>query len=216
MIIIFSLVSLALIFWYSNYIQNQFYVIVDFFNVLVTQHESLAILVFILSATFGALISPLTNLPLVPFAVAIWGTVPTTIFLLIGWLIGDIIAYIIGRYFGLYIITKLISSKKIEEWSGMVKGHTNFFTAVVVRLALPAELGYLFGFIRYNFWLYLLVTFIAELPFAVILTNVSKAVIFGETQQFFGMIFLLVVIIVGVLIKMKKIKKKICKHLQTN
>ena len=208
LLLVFGVVILALLFWYSNSLQNQFYVIVDFFHALVYQNEFLAIGVFILTAVVGALISPFTNLPLVPFAVVIWGTVPTTIFLLTGWLIGDAIAYFIGRYFGRKAVMYFVSEEKLDRWSDMVKAHTNFFTALILRLALPAELGYAFGLVRYNFGLFLLITLIAEIPFAIISTTASEAVLERDVQEFFWLILLLIIIIAGALMKLNASKSK--------
>lgn len=208
LLLLFGVVFLALLFWYSSALQDQFFVIVDFFHTLVYKNELLAIGVFILTAVVGALISPFTNLPLVPFAVAIWGTVPTTLFLLAGWMIGDTIAYFIGRYYGRKAVTFFVSEEKLDHWSEMVKAHTNFFTALILRLALPAELGYAFGFVRYHFGLFLLITLIAEVPFAIISTTASEAVLERDVGEFFWLILLLVIIIVGALMKLNVVKRK--------
>lgn len=206
LILLLGVVTLAFLFWYSNSLQSEFYLIADFFNVLALQYELLAVLLFIGTAVIGALISPFTNIPLIPFAVTIWGTVPTTIFLLFGWIIGDTVAYLIGRYFGHQLVSKFVAVEKLDEWSGVVKKHTTLLTAFLVRLALPAELGYVFGLVRYNFKSYLFITIMAELPFAIISTSASEAVIFGDIQKFLWIISFLLIIVFGAFIKMKVIK----------
>lgn len=207
LVLVLGVSALALLFWSSSFLQKEFYLVVDFFQTLVLRNEPLAVAVFILTAVAGALISPFTNLPLVPFAAAIWGPFPTTIFLLGGWLVGDIIAYFIGRNLGRRFVTHFVPTKKLDAWSDAIKQHTNFLTALVARLALPAELGYAFGLVRYPFGLYLIITFIAELPFAFISVSASEAVLAGDVQKFFGVIFISVLIIGGALIKMSSIKK---------
>lgn len=190
-------VAVALLFWYSSVLQGAFYVIVGFFNELVLRNEPLAALLFILIATAAALVSPFTNIPLVPVAVAIWGVVPTTVLLLGGWIIGDLLAYFIGRYLGYPAVRYLISAERFDGWVSTVKAHTSFSLALFLRLALPAELGYAFGIIRYHAGKYILITFLAELPIAVIATYASEAIILGDTVQFFAIIGILLVILLA-------------------
>jgi uncharacterized membrane protein YdjX (TVP38/TMEM64 family) len=189
------MIIVAFLFWYSSLIQNTFYLIVDFFNKIVLYNNSLAIILFIFISSLAALISPFTNIPLVPVAVVVWGPFYTTVILLIGWVIGDIIAYFIGKYLGYPVILYLGSKEKFNELEKVIKEHTNFYTALLLRLTLPAELGYIFGIIRYPFNLYLIITFLAELPFAIISTTLSEAVLFGNTIKFFSFMGILLVIL---------------------
>jgi len=188
-------IVVAFLFWYSSVLQDAFYLIADYLSVLAFQNELLAIFVFILVAVLAALVSPLTNVPLIPVAVLIWGPASATIFLLIGWIIGDILAYFIGYYFGHKVASYFVSNEKLDNWSRVVKERTHFSTALFLRLALPAELGYAFGIIRYPAGAYVLVTFLAELPFAFVSTYASEAVLYGEALKFFGLIGILAVII---------------------
>lgn len=197
-------VIVAALFWYSSAIQNTFYVIVDFFNTLVIYNEYLAIILFILIAATAALISPFTNVPLIPIAVVIWGTLGTTILLLFGWLVGDILAYLIGRYLGYPAIRYIISEEKFDNLIKVIKTHTNFLKAFLFRLALPAELGYMFGIIRYNFGKYLLITFLAELPFAIVSTYASEAILSGDTVKFFVFIGMLSIVVFFIFRKIHK------------
>lgn len=193
--LLFVAIVIAVLFAYSSALQNDFYKIVNFFNGLVLENEPLALLVFVLLSLGAALISPLTNIPLVPFAVVIWGAVPTTALLLIGWLLGDVVAYGIGRQFGHRGISYFIGAERLDEWSHAVKKHTNFYRALFLRLILPAELGYAFGIIKYPFRSYVIITFIAELPFAIVSTYASEAIIAGDITKFvvlFGALCVLV------------------------
>lgn len=188
-------ISVAFLFWYSSALQNKFYIIVDFLSVLVTQNEFLAIFVFIITSAIAALISPLTNIPLIPIATIIWGPIPTIILLLTGWLIGDMFAYFIGRYFGYKVVCYFVSPEILDGWSSLIKSRTSFLTALLARLALPAELGYAFGIIRYPMGTYAIITFLSELPFAVVSTYVSEAVLFGNLIRFFGLMGTLFVVV---------------------
>ncbi|MCR4306854.1 MAG: VTT domain-containing protein, partial [Candidatus Yonathbacteria bacterium] len=110
---------------------------------------------------------------------------------------GDVIAYFIGRYIGYPAVRYIISGKRFDAWLSAVRVHTSFSKMFILRLALPAELGYAFGVIRYPFWKYVLLTFFAELPFVIIVTYASEAILLGERLQFFGLIALIGIIFFG-------------------
>ncbi len=188
-------VIIALLFWYSSVLQSSFYTIADLLNELAIQNEFLAVLVFVLTSALAALVSPLTNIPLVPIATLIWGPIPTIIYLLFGWFIGDIIAYIVGRYLGYKAVSYFVSTEKLDGWSSMVKKRATFSTALLLRIALPAELGYAFGIIRYPVGVYVIITFLSELPFAIISAYASEAVFFGDALKFFALIGILFTVI---------------------
>lgn len=177
-------VVVGVLFGYSSMLQGEFYQIVEFFKELVARDERTAMMVFVLLSALTALISPLTNIPLVPFAVALWGSELTVVLILLGWLLGDIVAYIIGRYLGYATISYIFSREHIDGWSGVVKKHTNFTRALFARFVFPAELGYAFGIIKYNFSHYLAITFLAELPFALVSAYASEAVLAGDMIKF--------------------------------
>jgi uncharacterized membrane protein YdjX (TVP38/TMEM64 family) len=143
----------------------------------------------------AALISPLTNIPLVPIAVLIWGPIPTIIYLLFGWLLGDIVAYLVGRYLGYRAVSFFVSKEKLDDWSSLVKKRATFSTALLLRVALPAELGYAFGTIRYPLGTYIMITFLAEIPFAVISAFASEAAVLQDALKFFGLIGILFIVI---------------------
>ncbi|OGZ05950.1 MAG: hypothetical protein A2845_04070 [Candidatus Lloydbacteria bacterium RIFCSPHIGHO2_01_FULL_49_22] len=201
--LLFTIV-IVLLFWYSSVLQEQFYVVVKIFDAIVLENRSLAIGVFVLAAAVAALISPLTNIPLVPIAVAIWGPSFTTAILLCGWFIGDILAYVIGRYVGRKAVSYFVPEERLERWSSTVKEHTNIITAFFLRLALPAELGYAFGIVRYHAGWYILITVLAELPFAVVATYASEAVLSGDVIKFFWFTAILFLLIFFAFFKIRK------------
>lgn len=186
-----------ILFWYFNVVQVAFYDIAIFFEKYVGQNELLGIFIFLLIATASALLSPLTNAPLIPIAVALWGLVPTMVILLVGWLIGDIIAYYIGRYIGGPLFRYIISAKRFDKWVEEIRKHTRFYMLLLLRVALPAELGYAFGIMRYPFGKYMLITFLAEIPFVIITTYASEAILEGNRLEFFSLIAILVAIFFG-------------------
>src|SRR3989338_11317244 len=68
----------------------------------------------------------------------------------------------------------------------VVSSRATFALALVFRLIMPAETGYIFGLIRYNFLRYCIVMFIAELPFAFFGVWVSDAFVDQHFILFFS------------------------------
>jgi len=202
------IIASTILFWYFTVFQEAFYDVVIFFEKYVRQNELLGLLIFLLIAILSALLSPLTNVPLIPIAVALWGVFPTMIILFVGWLIGDIIAYYIGRYIGGPLFRYIISAKRFDKWTEEIRKHTRFYMLLLLRVALPAELGYAFGIMRYPFFKYMLITFLAEIPFVLITTYASEAILEGNRLEFFSLVAILIVIFWGAMHIIKKEKTR--------
>ncbi|MCR4343005.1 MAG: VTT domain-containing protein [Patescibacteria group bacterium] len=195
LLIIIGIVAVAVIlFWYFSAVQEAFYDTAIFFERYVRQNELLGFFIFLLIAILSALLSPLTNIPLIPVAVALWGVAPTMIILFIGWIIGDIIAYYAGRHIGGPLFRYIISIKRFDKWVVEIQKHTRFYMLLLLRIALPAELGYAFGIMRYPFAKYMAITFLAEIPFVLITTYASEAILAGERLKFFSLIAVLIAV----------------------
>ena len=70
---------------------------------------------------------------------------------------------------------KLVGRKRMETWIAQLEHHLHFLVLFVFRLAVPSETGYIFGIINYPFRAYLLITFLAELPFALLAVYAGDA-----------------------------------------
>jgi len=189
------LALLAVVFFVSSSLQGIFFDIVAEAEVLSIAHEKGAVALFIFFAAFSAMISPFSSVPLVPVAVTLWGWELTATLLLVGWLVGDSVAYAIGRFAGHAVLCRIINAEKLREYETYFSAHATFFTTLLVRLAMPAEIGYAFGIIRYRFWKYILVTAIAEIPFAVITIRASDALISFQPYEFLGWLAALCIIV---------------------
>jgi len=187
----------AILFWHFSAFQETFYKIVIPLEKYFKKNELLGFILFIFIAIASALLSPLTNAPLIPVAVALWGTTITMILLFGGWIIGDITAYYLGKQIGRPIIRYIISAERFDKGIEAIRKHTRFYMLLLLRIALPAELGYAFGVIRYHFGKYLFLTFLANIPFVFITTYASKAVLDGERLRFFGLLAVLGIILFG-------------------
>lgn len=102
------ILSVACLIFLSSILQDIFFSIVDRAEYITDKHKILIPGLFIILASLSAMISPFSSTPLVPVAVVLWGTSLTTVLLFIGWLIGDTVAYFVGRYAGQSVLKCLL------------------------------------------------------------------------------------------------------------
>lgn len=210
-IIIFSLIVLVvLLFWSSIKLQNYFYEIVFFIEAFFSVNPVLGAVIFLALGAFSSMLSLFSSAPLVPIGIMVWGNFLTIVLLLIGWMIGSVFAYYIGWYAVYPAIKGLVPFEKIEHYRNQLSKKLEFEIILMFRMAMPAEIAsYVLGSLKYDFGKYLFVTFITELPFAVL------TVYLGDTllkNQFVIFLILLAVLfmIMGIMFYLfhKRLKLK--------
>jgi len=180
----FLVLVLILIFWSSFALQEKFSGAVEGLKKYVEGHQVLGIFIFISLAVVSVILGPVTSAPLIPPALIIWGKSATFIFLLAGWMIGAGLTYLIGRNFGYPLVKIFVSSEKFIGWIHDIADKMEFWLVLLFRFATPAETGYVFGILRYNFKKYFLVTLLAEIPTGLMLIFASEAILEKEKTIF--------------------------------
>ncbi|MDP3963977.1 MAG: VTT domain-containing protein [bacterium] len=148
------------------------------------RNVAVAFLAFFVFAALSVLLGPFTSGPLVPAAVLLWGELATFLLLFAGWLAGGMAAYAMGRRVGYPIVRRIVSEEKAESWRHYISEHTTFFMALLFRVAMPAETGYVFGIVRYHIVKYALITTIVEAPLAAALVWASDALVVQDISLF--------------------------------
>ena len=172
------IIVIATLFFLSPELQKIFFDLTLSLQKYAVHNNLLASAIFVALATVSALLSPFSSVPFIPIAVTIWGETTTIALLLLGWILGGIGAYAIGRYAARPILDRFVKSETAHRYADQIKEQVTFAWVLLFRLALPAEiLGYTLGIIRYHFGKYLLATFIAEMLFAFGATRASIALI---------------------------------------
>ncbi len=175
-VFIFLLVLfIAFLFASSAYLQRVLLDLTVVFDEFVQQHPVFGPAAFFLLAAISILLGPFSSAPVLPFAIAAWKVVPTLLLLLLGWLAGGCGAYVIGRYAGQLLVGKIVGQRRLEKWIAELKPRMTFPLLLLFRLAMPSETGYVFGLLSYHFGRYLLITFLAELPFALLTVYAGDA-----------------------------------------
>ncbi len=178
-IILIAIVAVAiLIFWSSVVLQDEYWRLVGFFESQITAKPVLSIFIFLLLTVFSMMFLFFTSVLLVPVAVSVWGSLTTTVLLLAGWLLGAIFSYVIGRYAGYPILKYFISSRKLDYYRNLFSENSSFLLVFLLRFVLPSEIpGYALGLLRFNFQKYLLITMLAEIPYAFVTVYAIEAIL---------------------------------------
>lgn len=125
-------------------------------------------MLFVALAAFSAMLSFFSSVIFVPIAVAAWGEFATIFLLLIGWLIGGLMAYFAAYFFGPPLVKKMIGDDKFNHHTEYLLSHAKLWMVVLLRLTIPSEVAdYLLGLIKYPLNRYILTAFITELPIAI-------------------------------------------------
>lgn len=204
-VIILMILAIAVLFLSSAKLQLAFEQAITALSAYIASHHVLGISVFIGLGALSAMLSPFSSMPLVPAAVVIWGNTLTFLFLLIGWLLGGMAAYAIGRYVVYHLFKDWEYFKKIQSYRGQVSENSEFILVLLFRMIMPAEIpGYLLGIIKYSFPKYLLATFLAELPVAFLAVHASDALVDERPVKFFMLFFAGVVLLALTIYQFRK------------
>ncbi len=134
---------------------------------IISRFPLLGMLLFVLLAMVSAMLAFFSSAILVPIGVYAWGSITCFVLLWIGWLLGGVTSFGIGRYLGRPVASKLIGETRLTRFEKQLGRHARFIHILLFQAALPSEVpGYVLGTLRYRFSLFLLALAIVELPYA--------------------------------------------------
>lgn len=133
-----------------------------------TERPLLGAVLFIVFSAVSAMLAFFSSAILVPVAVYSWGRTLCAIALWVGWTLGGMATYGIGRSLGRRVVESMLSSENLARYEDRISKRASFGFVLLFQMALPSEVpGYLLGLARYPFWKYLVSLMLAELPYAV-------------------------------------------------
>ena len=135
---------------------------------VIAAHPVTGGLLFVALSAASAMLAFFSSALLVPVAVFTWGA-PVTIGLLwLGWLLGGMSAYWMGRLFRRPLVHSERAARLVDFYADKVPREAHFPVVLLLQFALPSEVpGYLCGLLGVRFPVYLSALAIAELPYAV-------------------------------------------------
>ena len=140
---------------------------------------------FVLLAMLSAMVAFFSSAILAPVAIYAWGKAGTFTLLWLGWLLGGIISFCIGRYLGRTVVGMIVDEKKIEGWERELGTRARFRHIVLFQAAVPSEIpGYVLGILRYRFSFYLGALAITELPYAIATVYLGESFLRRQSTVF--------------------------------
>ncbi|MAG39670.1 hypothetical protein CMI41_01760 [Candidatus Pacearchaeota archaeon] len=159
----------------------------------------LGILIYSFLHILAMVVAPVTVFPIIVLASSIWGWFWTGVITLISWTIGASIAFLIARKWGVPLVKKLVSLKKLYALEARAERYETFFSILLLRVFIPADiLSYALGlFSNVKFRVYFFATILGMAPFVFIYSYLGTINFLYQIiiLLLFGIAYLLVLII---------------------
>jgi uncharacterized membrane protein YdjX (TVP38/TMEM64 family) len=160
-------------------------------------NDLIGIATFISLFALVTIIAPLTALPLVSPASAIFGPFLTALYSIAGWTSGAAVAFLIARYLWRPVLSFFVSVNRIEQYELRFSNRIKFLGLILLRIVMPVDLlSYAIGlFSTMPFTTYLLATVLGISPFAFIFAYAGNAIVLRQytTLAILSMASLLIV-----------------------
>lgn len=161
-------------------------------------------LVYVLILVVAVVVMPVTVMPLIPLASAMFGPFLTGVLSMIGWTIGGVIAFTIARYLGRPIIKYFISLEKLDQKVAHIPLKGRFLMLILLRITMPVDvISYAAGFSKaIGFWEFTLATVIGVSWFSFAFAYLGDALFEGnllvliEVGAISALVFILALLLV--------------------
>ena len=139
-------------------------------KIFVERGGAFGMVAYAVIAIIATVAAPISAAPLIPIAANAWGFVITAALSILGWTTGALIAFAIGRKYGLPLAQKFISVHNLEKLHKHIPQERIFWSVVLLRIMIPVDLlSYALGIFGVLGWRrYTLATIIGITPFAFI------------------------------------------------
>lgn len=161
--------------------------IIIWLEAAISKAPILGMVIFVLLSMISAMIAFFSSAVFAPVAIYAWGKAGTFLLLWLGWLLGGLLSYCIGRFLGRAVAGRIVDEKKIAAWEHELGDRARFAHILLFQAAVPSEIpGYVLGILRFSFPLYLVALAVTELPYAVATVYLGESFLKGN-----GVVFIL-------------------------
>jgi len=134
---------------------------------LIQGRDAWGMLLFVVLAALSAMLAFVSSAFLVPVAVFTWGAEVCFVLLWVGWFLGGLLAYLIGRYLGRPVVEALVPRATVARYEAWVHSGVSLGPILLLQLAVPSDVaGYVFGLLRCRFAVFVAALALAEVPYA--------------------------------------------------
>ncbi|QJR14609.1 VTT domain-containing protein [Usitatibacter palustris] len=160
----------------------------------VLDNERAGLAVFVVTSVVAVLMPLLTNLPLVPIAVLAWGPWLTALLLLLGWVIGATLSFVLGRHARAWILRHFPSVTRHAQIDRLIHPRYRLGSLIMLRMTFPVDvLSYALGLFSPSTTKaeVALSTAIGAAPFALLfallptLSTATQVIVFGASTAVF-------------------------------
>ena len=175
--VFFTLLALALFvvfaFWQAPF---------EYFQSSIGKNPTSGPVVYIALVIASIVIAPVATLPLMPFAVNLFGALPTALYSVVGWTIGGVMAFLIARHLGRTVLVRFVSLERLAQYEKHIPPNISFLSIVLLRMAVPVDiLSYALGFLStMPLRRYTLATLIGTAPFGFLFAYAGEALVVGK------------------------------------
>jgi len=184
-VIVGTFIILAGLFTASDTLHDRTAEIIVWTEGAISQAPILGMVVFVGLAMLSAMVAFFSSAVFAPIAVYAWGKAGCLALLWLGWFLGGILSFCIGRFFGRTAVSMLIDEEKLAGWERELSERSRFIHILLFQAAVPSEIpGYVLGILSYRFVLYLAALAITELPYAIAAVYLGESFLEGESTLF--------------------------------
>jgi uncharacterized membrane protein YdjX (TVP38/TMEM64 family) len=203
-VIVGALITVAGVIAASETLHDEAAALIVWSEGVIALNPHLGMAVFVLLSMLSAMVAFFSSAVLVPVAVYSWGKATCLVLLWLGWLLGGIASFCVGRFLGRRFAALLIGEEKIAGWQSQVSERTRFIHVLFFQAIVPSEIpGYVLGILRYRFSYYLAALAITELPYVVGVVFLGEYFVQGKSTVIIALG--LVIVVIGVfLIQLKR------------
>jgi uncharacterized membrane protein YdjX (TVP38/TMEM64 family) len=135
---------------------------------VVQEHPVAGAVVYVLLSAISAIVFFFSTAVITPVAIEAFGPFAAFSLLWLGWIIGGMAAYAIGRHFGRPVVSWFVDPARIRDYERRAKRLVSFRHVLLFQLTVPSEIpGYVLGLAGCRFRTFVIAMALGELPFAI-------------------------------------------------
>ncbi len=142
-------------------------------------HPNMIIGVFVGLAALATVFPSFTNMMFIPLGVSMFGAFWAAILCILGWWLGSVIAFAIGRYYNEYLLERFPSFKNYLYIDKLVGDKNMFWKLILLRMTIPVDvLSYALALFsrRVTYKMNAVTTLIGITPFAFIFAYAGEMI----------------------------------------
>ena len=135
---------------------------------IISDYPRLGMVAFVMLGMASAMLAFFSSAIIVPVGIYAWGFGLCLFLLWLGWFLGGVFAYFVGRYLGRAVVERIVGAERLASFELRVSRNTRFIHIVLFQAMLPSEIpGYVLGSLSYRFVPFAIALGLVELPYAV-------------------------------------------------